>query len=107
MDTIDTTRVRQEWIDSQLDELGTLTRFAEKLGVAPSTASRWIDPAKEATPRFIGSVLNNFPVTFDEAFMTTREAAIRQRIQIRKKPSGQASQKRKEAPDAARSQHQP
>ena len=48
MTTIDTTRVRQGWVDKTLEELGTVTRFAEKLGVSPSTASRWIEPGKDA-----------------------------------------------------------
>ena len=58
MQVIDTTRLRQEWVDEQLEKYVTLSRFAEKLGVPPSTASRWIQPGKEATGRVIGSVLN-------------------------------------------------
>lgn len=91
MATIDTTRVRQEWVKAQLEELGTITRFAEKLGVTPSTASRWVEPGKEATGRFIGSVLNNFPVTFDDAFVTVREEAVTERVRFRTKPTGQAA----------------
>lgn len=91
MATIDTTRVRREWVDQQLNELGTVTRLAEKLGVTPSTASRWIEPGKEATGRFIGAVLNNFPVTFDDAFATVREEAITERVRFRSRPSGRAA----------------
>lgn len=91
MATIDTTRVRQEWVDQQLKELGTVTRLAEKLGVTPSTAGRWIEPGKEATGRFIGAVLNNFPVTFDDAFATVREEAVTERVRFRSRPSGRAA----------------
>lgn len=91
MATIDTTRVRREWVDQQLNELGTVTRLAERLGVTPSTASRWIEPGKEATGRFIGAVLNNFPVTFDDAFATVREEAITERVRFRTRPSGRAA----------------
>ncbi len=91
MATIDTTRVRREWVDQQLNELGTVTRLAEKLGVTPSTASRWIEPGKEATGRFIGAVLNNFPVTFDDAFATVREEAVTERVRFRSRPSGHAA----------------
>ena len=91
MATINTTRVRREWVDQQLNELGTVTRLAEKLGVTPSTASRWIEPGKEATGRFIGAVLNNFPVTFDDAFATVREEAITERVRFRSRPSGHAA----------------
>ena len=91
MATIDTTRVRREWVDQQLNELGTVTRLAEKLGVTPSTASRWIEPGKEATGRFIGAVLNNFPVTFDDAFATVREEAVTERVRFRSRPSGRAA----------------
>lgn len=85
MSTIDTTRVRQDWVDKVLDELKTVSRFAEKLNVSPSTAARWIEPGKEATGRFIGAVLNNFPVTFDDAFVTIREEAATERVRMRRR----------------------
>lgn len=84
MTTIDTTRVRQEWVNEVLDQLGTISRFAEKLGVPPSTASRWIEPGKEATGRFVGAVLNNFPVNFDDAFVTIREEVPTHRVRLRR-----------------------
>lgn len=84
MVTIDTTRVRQEWVDEILDQLGTVSKFAEKLGVPPSTASRWIEPGKEATGRFVGAVLNNFPVHFDDAFVTIRAEVPTHRVRLRR-----------------------
>lgn len=83
MTTIDTTRVRQGWVNKTLEELGTVTRFAEKLGVSPSTASRWIEPGKDANGRFVGAVLNNFPVNFDDAFITVREELPNERVRLR------------------------
>ncbi|ALA68427.1 hypothetical protein [Corynebacterium lactis] len=85
MTTIDTTRVRQGWVDKTLDELGTVTRFAEKLGVPTSTASRWIEPGKDANGRFVGAVLNNFPVEFDDAFVTVREEVQVERVRMRRR----------------------
>lgn len=49
MKTIDTTYFKREWIEAQFAEFITLTRFAEKLGVLPSTASRWVEPGKEVS----------------------------------------------------------
>lgn len=83
MKTIDTTYFRSEWIEEKLSEFQTLSAFANKLGVLPSTASRWIEPGKEASPRAIGAVLNNFPITFDDAFITVREEAVAQRVSFR------------------------
>lgn len=88
MKTIDTTYFRREWIDEQLSYFITLTAFADKLGVLPSTASRWISPGKEANGRAIGAVLNNFPVTFDDAFITVREEAVTQRVGFRTVSTG-------------------
>lgn len=83
MQVINTTRLRQEWVDEQIEKYVTLSRFAEKLGVPPSTASRWIQPGKEVTGRVIGSVLNNFAVDFETAFVTTREEVATERIRFR------------------------
>lgn len=83
MKTIDTTYFRREWIEEQLEKFGTVSRFAERLGVLPSTASRWIEPDKEASGRTIGAVLNNFPVSFEDAFVTVREEAVVQRVGFR------------------------
>lgn len=83
MKIIDTTYFKREWIEEQLDNFQSLSAFANKLGVLPSTASRWIEPGKEASPRAIGAVLNNFPVNFDDAFVTVREEAVTQRIAFR------------------------
>ena len=46
MASIDTTKVRQDWVDKTLEELGTVSRFADRLGVPPSTAARWIEPGR-------------------------------------------------------------
>lgn len=91
MPTIATTRVRPEWIDKTLAELGTATRLAEKLGVDKSTCSRWISGRTEASPRFIGSVLLAFPISFDDAFVVTEEAAIRERVRYRTRPANTAA----------------
>ena len=85
MATIDTTRVRPEWVEKTLDELGTVSRLAEILGVPVSTASRWLEPGKDANGRFIGSVLNHFPVDFDDAFITVREEAPVQQVRLRRR----------------------
>ncbi|AEG84676.1 hypothetical protein CULC22_01971 [Corynebacterium ulcerans BR-AD22] len=85
MATIDTTKVRQEWVDKTLGEIETITRFAEILGVPPSTASRWIEPGKDANGRFIGAVLNNFPVNFDDVFVTVREELPAERVRLRRR----------------------
>lgn len=85
MAIIDTTRVRQRWVEDRLKEFGTLSSFAEKMGVSPATASRWIEPEKDATPRFIGAVLNNFPINFDDAFITVREEIPEDRVRLRRR----------------------
>lgn len=85
MPNIDTTKLRREWIEQTLEELGTISRFAERMDVNPSTAARWIEPGKEATGRFIGSVLNNFAVDFDDVFITVREEAPASRIRLRRR----------------------
>lgn len=84
MTTVDTTKVRQSWVDKTLEELETVARFAEKLGVSASTASRWIEPGKDANGRFIGAVLNNFSVDFEEAFITVREELPERRVRLRR-----------------------
>lgn len=83
MKTIDTTYFKRERIEAQFAEFIPLTRFAEKLGVLPSTASRWVEPGKEVSGRTIGAVLNNFPISFDDAFITVREEAVSQRVAFR------------------------
>lgn len=85
MTEIDTTMVRDEWVEETLRELGAISRLAEKFGVPPSTASRWIEPDKEATGRFIGSVLNNFPIDFDDAFVTIRREVPQDQIRLRRR----------------------
>ena len=84
MAIIDATRVRPEWVAKTLEELGTMTRLANRLGVPPSTASRWIEPGREATGRFIGAVLNNFAITFEEAFMTVRFEVPDEKVRLRR-----------------------
>lgn len=83
MASIDITRIRQAWVDKTLDELKTVSRLAEQLGVCSSTAGRWIDPGVEATGRCIAAVLNNFPVEFDDAFVTVRVEVPNERVRLR------------------------
>lgn len=84
MATIDVTRVRQEWVTKTIEELGTVTRLANRLGVPPSTASRWIEPGREATGRFVGAVLNNFAISFEEAFVTVRFEVPDEKVRLRR-----------------------
>lgn len=91
MGTVKTTRVRQEYVDSLLKEYGTFTGVAEEMGVDKSTVSRWLSGRGEASPRFIGTVLMTFPVTFDDAFVVVEELAERRRARVYTKATGQAA----------------
>lgn len=88
MRVIDTTRVKQEWVDAQIEEFGTMSKFAERLGVGLSTVSRWVSPQTEANGRFVGAVLNNFPVDFHDAFDVVREEVVEVRPRMRKRSTG-------------------
>ncbi|WP_151530565.1 MULTISPECIES: hypothetical protein [Corynebacterium] len=73
MQTVNTVRVNREWLESAIAREGTLERFAKKIGVTKSTISRQSKRQSEASPRFIGAVLANCPVTFQDAFDVTEE----------------------------------
>lgn len=80
MTTVKTTRVRKEWVDQLVDQYGTYSEIATKMGVDKSTASRWLSGQSEASPRFIGTVLLTFPIEFDDAFVAVEEVAERRRV---------------------------
>ncbi|OFQ44624.1 hypothetical protein HMPREF3155_11600 [Corynebacterium sp. HMSC06D04] len=73
MQTINTVRVNQEWLEAQIRECGGASNFARILGVDPSTVSRQINMKAEASPRFIGAVLAKIAVSFQDAFDVTEE----------------------------------
>lgn len=91
MATVKTTRVRQEWVDQLVNEHGTYTEIAEEMGIDKSTVSRWLSGNSEASPRFIGTALMTFPVTFDEAFVVVEEIAERRRVRTYNKATGKAA----------------
>lgn len=91
MTTVKTTRVRSEWVEELLDKYGTITEIASEMGVDKSTASRWLSGHSEASPRFIGTALMTFPVTFDEAFVAVEEYAERRRARVYNKATGRAA----------------
>lgn len=86
-----TTRIRNEWVEEQLDKYGTLTRLAEKLDVDLSTASRWMNGQHEASSRCVGTVLIRLGVDFDTAFVATVEEARQRRARVIKRPTGTAA----------------
>lgn len=88
MTTLKTTRVRSEWVDRLVNEYGTVSGIAAEMGVDKSTASRWLSGQSEASPRFIGTALMTFPISFDEAFVVVEEVAERRRVRIYKKATG-------------------
>ena len=73
MQAVNTVRVNREWLESAIQQEGTMERFAEKVGVTKSTVSRQAKRKAEASPRFIGAVLAHYPVTFQDAFDVTEE----------------------------------
>ena len=78
-----TVRVRKEWLENAVGEAGGIAALAEKLDCAPSTISRQINDKAEAGPRFIGSVLANYPVQFEDVFDVTEEAMRIRRVRVR------------------------
>lgn len=87
MAVLHTVRVRQEWLDNAIDEHGGMSALAEKLDCTTSTISRHANGSAEAGPRFIGSVLNAFPIDFDDAFDVTEEEARVRRARWVKTPA--------------------
>lgn len=84
MPSIDITVAKDDWVEQVLREYGTISSVAEKLNVPPSTVSRWFEPGKDATGRFIATVLNNLPVDFDQAFQTIRRDVPDERVRLRR-----------------------
>ncbi|MDN6199343.1 hypothetical protein [Corynebacterium flavescens] len=73
MESFKTTRVRPDWVNQLRAEYGTDVAIASAMGVDKATVGRWLSGSKEATGRFIGSVMLTFPVKFDEAFICVKE----------------------------------
>lgn len=73
METINTVRINPAWLDEQIKQHGGMNRFAEAIGVTTSTISRQYNMRAEASPRFIGAVLANIAVQFQDAFDVTEE----------------------------------
>lgn len=68
MEFAHTVRVRQEWLQSKVEDEGGVRRLADRLGVDAGSISRSKGGRQEAHPRFIGAVLATYPVQFQEAF---------------------------------------
>ena len=93
MPEIATVRTKTEWLEQAVDEAGTLSAFAEEIGVETSTVSRQLSGKTEASPRFIGAVLVRFPIDFSDAFEVTVEEVKARRARIVKRPTGVRVQK--------------
>lgn len=78
-----TVRVRKAWLENAINEAGGITALAEKLDCAPSTISRQINDKAEAGPRLIGTILTNYPVSFEDAFDVTEEVVRTRRVRVR------------------------
>lgn len=76
-----TVRVREDWLEKSIQELGGSSALAERLGCSPSTISRHLSGKAEAGPRFIGAVLALYPASFSEAFEVVEEPAVH-RVQM-------------------------
>ncbi|WP_313548990.1 helix-turn-helix transcriptional regulator [Corynebacterium sp.] len=71
-----------------LEAYGTITDLAAVMDIDKSTASRWFSGKAEASPRFIGTVLMTFPISFDDAFVAVEEVAERRRVRVYTKATG-------------------
>lgn len=83
MTFLHTVRVRKAWLENAINEAGGITALAEKLDCAPSTISRQINDKAEAGPRLIGTILTNYPVSFEDAFDVTEEVVRTRRVRVR------------------------
>ncbi|WP_276670244.1 hypothetical protein [Schaalia cardiffensis] len=63
-----TVKVRREWAERACEEAGGVTAWAEALGIDKGTASRQRSGIANASPEFIGAVLNRYPIKFEVAF---------------------------------------
>lgn len=84
MPTLHTVRVKQGWLDQTIQDEGGMKALAEKLGCAPSTITRQANGTAEAGPRFIGAVLSEYPIDFDDAFEIAQETARPRRTRVEK-----------------------
>lgn len=83
MTSLHTVRVRKAWLEDAINEAGGIAALADKLGCAPSTISRQINDKAEAGPRLIGSILTNYPVSFEDVFDVTEEVMRTRRVRVR------------------------
>lgn len=83
MTFLHTVRVRKGWLENTVNEAGGVAALAEKLDCAPSTISRQLNGRAEAGPRLIGSILANYPVTFEDVFDVTEEEMRIRRVRVR------------------------
>jgi len=83
MTFLHTVRVRKAWLENAINEAGGIAALADKLDCAPSTISRQINDKAEAGPRLIGSILTNYPVSFEDVFDVTEEEMRTRRVRVR------------------------
>ncbi|MHA7726953.1 hypothetical protein [Corynebacterium hesseae] len=83
MTFLHTVRVRKQWLENAVNEAGGIAALAEKLDCAPSTISRQLNDKAEAGPRLIGSILTNYPVSFEDVFDVTEEEMRTRRVRVR------------------------
>lgn len=83
MTFLHTVRVRKAWLEDAVNEAGGIAALADKLDCAPSTISRQLNDKAEAGPRLIGSILTNYPVSFEDVFDVTEEEMRTRRVRVR------------------------
>lgn len=83
MTFLHTVRVRKAWLEDAVNEAGGIAALADKLNCAPSTISRQLNDKAEAGPRLIGSILTNYPVSFEDVFDVTEEVMRTRRVRVR------------------------
>jgi hypothetical protein len=83
MAEVATVRLNPEWAAATKSECGGVAAFGAALGVDKGTASRHLNGKAEAGPRFIGAVLTNFAVRFDEAFDVVHEDTATPSVALR------------------------
>lgn len=83
MTFLHTVRVRKAWLENAANEAGGIAALADKLDCAPSTISRQLNDKAEAGPRLIGSILTNYPVSFEDVFDVTEEEMRTRRVRVR------------------------
>lgn len=85
MSTLHTIQVRKDWLEEAISEAGGMSALAEKLSCSPSTITRYAAGTSEAGPRFIASVMKEFALHFDDAFViVNKEVRERRARQPRK-----------------------